>query len=158
VSDSTSDLSAMGQEAIKTSTIEHDNMKHFNKMAERLERHLLQEEFYKVFNPRVIKMVFFNIFFSNVVINIDHGTLPGCSDVIMKDLHMQEFEFGLLGSVVYGGLTVGAGVATGVYNNSSNAKKALIITLFLNSISIYLFTLSRSFYIDAFIRFWLGFF
>lgn len=76
----------------------------------------------------------------------------------MNDIGMNTFEFGLLGSVVYGGLTVGAGVATGVYNDTSRSKNALIVTLFLNSIMIYVFTLSTSFYIDAFIRFWLGFF
>lgn len=102
--------------------------------------------------------MFINVFISNVWINVDHGSLPGAADHIMADMNMNPFEFGMLGSVVYGGLVVGGGVATGVYNNSSRAKKALIFTLLFNSVLIYIFTLFKSFYLAAFTRFWLGFF
>ena len=71
---------------------------------------------------------------------------------------MNDFQFGLLGSIVYGGLTLGAGVATGVYSNSKWAKSVLVLTLVLNAASILLFTLSHSFYINAGLRFAIGFF
>jgi len=98
------------------------------------------------------------VFLSNVFINIDHGSLPGCSVEIKDDLHMNNFEFGILGSVVYGGLTLGAGVATGVYSKSRWIKPTLILTLFFNALFIVLFTFSNSFYINAGLRFGIGFF
>jgi sugar phosphate permease len=127
-------------------------------MAERLERKLIQVEFYKIYNSKVIYYIFFTIFLSNVFINIDHGSLPGCSIEIKNDLDMNDFQFGMLGSIVYGGLTLGAGVATGVYSNPELAKPTLTITLILNSVCIFLFTMSNSFYIDAGLRFAIGFF
>lgn len=103
-------------------------------------------------------MTFFNIFLSNVFINFDHGSLPGCASEIKDELNMNDFEFGLLGSVVYGGLTIGAGVASGVYQHSNWAKPTLISTLFMNSVFIFVFAKSKSFYLDGFLRFCLGFF
>lgn len=111
-----------------------------------------------MFDPNIIRFTFFNIFWSNVFINVDHGSLPGCAAKIKEDINMNDFEFGLLGSVVYGGLTLGAGVATGVYHNSKYVKPALTVTLAFNSLFIWLFSVSKSFYLDAFFRFWLGFF
>lgn len=71
---------------------------------------------------------------------------------------MNDFQFGMLGSVVYGGLTLGAGIAAGVYSNPKNAKPALVLTLVLNSAAIVGFAFAKSFYIDVFLRFMIGFF
>ena len=98
------------------------------------------------------------VFLSNVFINVDHGSLPGCSVEIKQDLKMNDFEFGVLGSVVYGGLTLGSAVATGVYSKSKLVKPALALTLLMNALCIWLFTVSSSFYLNAFLRFWIGFF
>jgi len=48
-------------------------------MAETLERKLIQMEFYRMYSSKGISVIFFTIFLSNVFINIDHGSLPGCS-------------------------------------------------------------------------------
>ena len=106
----------------------------------------------------MILFVFVLVFLSNVFLNIDHGSLPGCSVEIKADLNMNDFQFGLLGSVVYGGLTLGAGVATGLFNNSKYIKPTLCITLACNALAIWLFTVTKSFYFDAFLRFCIGFF
>ena len=98
------------------------------------------------------------IFFSNVFINVDHGSLPGCSNNIKADLHIENLEFGTLGSVVYGGLTLGSAVATWVYRYDAWVKPTLLLTLSMNSITLWVFTLTNSFYFDAFLRFMLGFF
>lgn len=45
-----------------------------------------------------------------------------------------------------------------MYNNPKRAKPALILTLIANSICIFLFSISSSFYLDAFLRFLIGFF
>ena len=151
-------LSANTKEMFRNTNLDESGQKSVNKMAERLERKLIQNEFYKIYKPGSIWLIFFTIFLSNVFINIDHGSLPGCSIQIKGDLNMNDFQFGLLGSIVYGGLTCGAGVATGVYSKAKWAKPTLVATLLLNSIAIFLFTLSKSFYIDAGLRFLIGFF
>lgn len=71
---------------------------------------------------------------------------------------MNDFEFGMLGSVVYGGLTLGSAVATGVFSKAKWVKGSLALTLLLNAVCIYLFTVTKSFYIDAVLRFFIGFF
>jgi hypothetical protein len=63
----------------------------------------------------VIYVVFILIFLANVFCNVDHGTLPGCSLQIKEDVGLNDLEFGSLGSVVYGGITVGSAVATVVF-------------------------------------------
>jgi sugar phosphate permease len=127
-------------------------------MAERLERKLIQAEFYKHYNPKSIYIVFFVVFLSNVFINVDHGSLPGCSNQIREDIGMNNFQFGLLGSIVYGGLTLGAGVATGVFSKPGLIKPAIVLSLMMNSVCVCLFPLLGSFYIMAFLRFCIGFF
>ena len=51
---------------------------------------LIQYEFLKVYNQYWIKIVFFLVFMTNILINVDHGTMPGGSDQIMKDLEINE--------------------------------------------------------------------
>jgi len=136
----------------------NDAKKFISEAAEKLEAKLIEQEFYKNYNVSVIYFIFIMLFLSNVFINVDHGSLPGCSDQIKKDLNMNNFEFGILGSVVYGGLTVGAGVATGAYSKGSWIKPSLVGTLAFNAIAVWVFTLTDSFYINAFLRFWIGFF
>lgn len=56
-----------------------EDKKLISEKAESLERKLIDEEFYKQYNFRVIYAIFVLVFVSNVFINIDHGSLPGCS-------------------------------------------------------------------------------
>lgn len=135
-----------------------DNKKFFTHAAERLERRLIEDEFFRHYDYRIIYGIFVLVFLSNVFINVDHGTLPGCSNEIMADLGMAPWEFGILGSIVYGGLTLGSAVSTGVFSQSKWVKPALVLTLFFNGITLWVFTLSKSFYIDAGLRFLIGFF
>ena len=135
-----------------------DEKKLISEKAESLETKLIDEEFQKQYNFKIIYAIFVLIFLSNVFINVDHGSLPGCSVEIKNDLDMNDFEFGVLGSVVYGGLTLGSAVATAVFSKAKLVKPALALTLLLNALCIFLFTISPSFYIDAFLRFLIGFF
>jgi len=75
----------------RNSNMGEDNHKHFEKMAERLERHLTDHEFYKMYSAKGISIIFVTIFLSNVFINIDHGSLPGCSIQIKESLNMNDF-------------------------------------------------------------------
>jgi len=142
----------------KKSETSEDSKKFISEAAEKLEHKLIEKEFYKHYSHKVIYMLFVLIFLSNVFINVDHGSLPGCSTEIKADLFMNNFEFGMLGSVVYGGLTLGAGFATGIYSKSKWIKPALVSSLACNALAIWLFTLTNSFYFNAFLRFMIGFF
>ena len=98
------------------------------------------------------------IFLSNVLINVDHGSLPGCSSQIERSLNMNEASFGTLGSIVYAGLTLGSMVAVVVYEKASLIKPALFLTLGCNSGAIFLFGISESYLYDIGLRFSVGFF
>lgn len=68
-----------------------DSKKFYQQTAEQLENSLIEAEFYKHYNTKVIYCIFVLVFFSNVLINIDHGSLPGCSVEIKHDLGMNNF-------------------------------------------------------------------
>lgn len=75
-----------------------------------------------------------------------------------RDLQITDLQFGVLGSVVYAGMFVGASVASGLYEKSHLIKRTLAITLFLNALSLEVFVMTKNFYLNTFIRFWIGFF
>ena len=92
------------------------------------------------------------------MINVDHGTLPGSTKQIKEKLNINDFGFGILGSVVYGGLTVGSAFATMIFSTGTYIKPALSCTLFMNALCLYAFTVSNSFIISSMIRSLIGFF
>ena len=53
------------------------------------------------------KLIFFLLFYINIVINIDHGIIPAGIKVMTEDLDLDEVHIGLLGSFVFLGLTLG---------------------------------------------------
>ena len=110
------------------------------------------------YNKYVIYSLFFLVFFSNILINVDHGTLPGSTEKIKEKLKINDFGFGILGSVVYAGLTCGSMFATMVFSYGNMIKPALSITLFLNAISLLGFTMSYNFYLSCILRTLIGFF
>ena len=122
-----------------------------------MEKELLSRELSKHYNQKVIYVVFVLIFLSNVFCNVDHGTLPGCSNQIKESVNINDVQFGTLGSVVYGGIVVGSVVATGIFSRSSWIKPIIVLTLALNSGSLFVFTLLDQFVIMAFLRFMIGF-
>lgn len=44
------------------------------------EEFIISQEFDKLYNPKLVYAIFIVIFLSNILINVDHGTLPGCRD------------------------------------------------------------------------------
>ena len=39
---------------------------------------MIQKEFDQIFDRRVVYNIFIVVFIANILINIDHGALPGC--------------------------------------------------------------------------------
>ena len=67
------------------------------------------------FNRAVVNFLFFLVLFMNILINVDHGVMPAGSIVIKDYLGVNNTEYGLLGSVVFMGLTAGSIGATLLY-------------------------------------------
>ena len=55
-----------------------------------------------------MQMVFMLNFMSALLCNLDHGSLPGFSMEIKEKMKIGNFGFGMLGTVVYLGLTIGS--------------------------------------------------
>jgi hypothetical protein len=129
-----------------------------NEKSDLLFRKLVQHEFKKVYSQKLIIIVFFLIFYTNILINVDHGSLPGCSIQIKEDLDLNDFQFGVIGAVVFGGLTFGSIFATAIYSKSNWIKLTLVGSITMNGLALFAFTLTDDFYLDTFLRIVIGFF
>lgn len=102
--------------------------------------------------------MFFLLFISNILINCDHGTLPGSTQQIEQKLNINNFGFGILGSVVFAGLTIGSAMASVLYSNSDMIKPTLSFSLLLNAICLVAFTFSTNIILSCVLRVFIGFF
>lgn len=109
-------------------------------MANSLKKSLIKREFQKEYSRGLISCIFMIIFVSNILINVDHGSLAGCSVELKHDLKMNDVQYGILGSIAYCGILVGSMVATGLFNNEDLIKCTLLVSLFFNCITLYIFT------------------
>jgi hypothetical protein len=88
---SASDNSGLDPDTNLTKKEKKKKRKFFNEGAEKLERSLIDKEFYKIYTKSTIYWTFALVFLSNVFINVDHGSLPGCSIQIKHDFNMNNF-------------------------------------------------------------------
>jgi len=96
-------------------------------------------------------------YFTNALINFDHGIIPACTFEMKRDLNIDDVELGTLGSAVYAGLVVGSIAGSAVF--SILKSKVIVFSAILCcilSLSLMLFT--KSFYILLISRFFVGFF
>lgn len=49
------------------------------------------------------------------MVNVDHGSLPGCTEEVKTKLDIHNFGFGSLGTAVYFGLSIGSALGTKAY-------------------------------------------
>jgi hypothetical protein len=61
----------------------------------------------KAEDRKAINILFYVVFITNLMINMDHGIIPACTTEIMEDLDIDSADLGLLGSLVYLGLVIG---------------------------------------------------
>ena len=111
-----------------------------------------------IYNKRVVYSIFLVVFIANILINIDHGALPGCYEQIMQKLEINKLQYGVLGSFVFAGLTLGSIVSTALYSKGDLIKPVLLGSLLMNMISLLLFTTTTSYYFSLFLRGATGFF
>lgn len=107
---------------------------------------LADEEYFKAYKTSTRYFVLIILFMGNVLVNVDHGSLIGGMKGIQETSQINNWSFGVLGSVVYIGLTIGSAAATGVYAHGDLIKTALSVSLLLNAVTLILFSSISSFY------------
>lgn len=94
--------------------------------------------------PRNVRWIVFVIFvFLNVVMNIDHGSVPAATEKIKFDLGIDDSILGIFGSLVFLGNLIGALVSFSLIN-FFNRKYLLIISLFLNTSCLCTFIIKKA--------------
>ena len=106
---------------------------------------------------RTLKFMYVVACFANLVINLDHGILPACTQEIMRDLHIDELGLGLLGTVVYVGLLLGS-ITSGPLLQNYSCKKIIAGSTLGNIISLFIFPISENFFLLCLSRGLVGFF
>ena len=86
------------------------------------------------FNRAVVNFLFFLVLFMNILINVDHGVMPAGSIVIKEALRVNNKLYGLLGSTVFAGLTIGSIGATILFQKC-NTKYVLMLVMIFNGFS-----------------------
>lgn len=103
------------------------------------------------------KLIFVLVFFINILINIDHGAIPAATTILKRDLSMDNVSLGIIGSLVYLGLVLGA-VSASIIFQSYSSKWVVSISLILSCLFLYIFTVVKSVFMLAISRIGCGFF
>ena len=104
-----------------------------------------------------VAKIFIILFLLQIILNMDQGLFPAASDLIRKDLNINDEQFGLMGSVVYVGLIVGSLISGPLLSKiKSKTIIVLTITLFLICMSFYIFV--KNFIVLTIARVLSGFF
>lgn len=90
--------------------------------------------------------------------NIDHGALPGCSVQIQKKLNISDLGFGLLGTFVYLGLSIGSIIGAKVFTKTKYIKTILSISLIFSAVTLLVFAFTTNFELALLMRVAAGFF
>jgi MFS family permease len=83
--------------------------------------------------------------FLNILINMDHGTIPAASNEIKNDLNISHTAIGSFGSLVYFGNLVGAFILTKLIDSMNRIYLTIFTTLFC-ALMIYLFIIINNLY------------
>lgn len=104
----------------------------------------------------MINVVFCYVYFLSVLINIDHGAVPAAFNDIQEELHMDETEMGMMGSMVFFGLFIGSLTASFIMYILEH-KTIIWMSLVLNGLCLWLYTAKANFYFMCLSRVMTGF-
>jgi MFS family permease len=94
----------------------------------------------------------------NLLINMDHGSIPAATTKISEDLQFSKVQLGALGSLVFIGLAVGSSVSGFVYTHFGTKSIISFFTM-LTALSLILFPVSgTNHYLVYLARFMAGMF
>ena len=74
------------------------------------------------------KLIFLLLFFLNIVMNMDHGTIPAAIKKFQPDLKLNVIQIGLLGTFVFFGLILASLISGTIFQNYSS-KWIVIVSL-----------------------------
>lgn len=124
---------------------DHDNQDAESKISTSDER-IIQLKKISIPLPRRKRWLIFSIFvILNIMINVDHGTVPAATEEIKKDLNINDEQLGLFGSLVYLGNMFGSLVSLTLINKL-NRKYLLAVSLTLSGGFLMTFTIWSSLY------------
>lgn len=103
------------------------------------------------------KLIFLLIFLINILINIDHGAIPAATTTLKRDLLIDNVSLGIIGSLVYLGLVLGA-LSASIIFQSYSSKWVVSVSLIISCFFLYLFTVSESVFMLSISRIGCGFF
>ena len=98
------------------------------------------------------------LFVCSLLSNLDHGSVPGLSVPIKNNLEIQNFKFGLLGTIVYLGFLFGSLASAVLFQKAHTTKLLLVIAITFNGGTLLAFTQLTDYYSSLFSRFICGFF
>ena len=104
----------------------------------------------------LVYSIYFYVFLLNVTVNLDHGAMPAALIDISNDVQFTDQQMGTLGSLVFFGLFIGTLNASFLMYRLKH-KSIIILTLVLNGISLYMFTVQNNYYCMCISRFIAGF-
>jgi MFS family permease len=102
------------------------------------------------------KMIFILIVIIDILLNVDHGAIPAATTILMNELKLDSFSLGVIGSILFFGLTCGAIAAGPLFNNYA-PKWIISISIIGCSFCLYSFTESNTMAMLSFWRFACGF-
>lgn len=105
-------------EEIEQELVEDDTNGDRKKITSSSMNEKIDELFTLEYPDRDLYKVFILLFVCNVMVNIDHGTLPACVPEVEKKLGIENVGFGSLGTSVYAGLSVGSLLGTKLYQKT----------------------------------------
>jgi hypothetical protein len=117
----------------------------------------IDEEFAKKYDNKTLFSILALMCYCMILVNVDHGSLPGCIEAIEKKLEIQNFGYGILGTVVYTGFMTGSLFGTWVFANSDYNQAVLSLSLTLCSVCLLLFAIQSSYGLALLWRFLTGF-
>lgn len=113
-----------------------------------------KEEIIKLCTTKRLRL-FFILSSLNILINMDHGTIPAASNEIKHELKINETALGTFGSLVYFGNLVGSLFLIRLID-VVDRKVLLLFAVLTNAIMIYLFTLVSNLWFLFFNRVMVG--
>lgn len=103
------------------------------------------------------KLIFWLIFLINLFNHLDHGAIAACTTYLMSELNLDHADLGIVGSLVYLGLTFGASLA-GMIFSAYTPKWIVSISIIVSCVFLYSLTDSQTILGLCVSRFCCGFF
>lgn len=117
----------------------------------------IDKEYQKTYAVSVMQMVFLLNFLCALMCNLDHGSLPGFSLEIKEKMKIGNFGFGMLGTAVYLGLTLGSVIGAKIFQVPAFTKTTLIVAMSFNGLALFAFIFVDNFHVAILLRFLTGF-